>query len=209
MSDDSHKPEEDRLRVAFDAGRELHESARLLAAHRQMSLAALAREALAQLVERSSLLEEEVAVQKADRLKDRKAKFVKAVERRYYPILAARVCKLDLADVEQWARKDEKFAAAIEQAQLYFLCSLEIKKIAQLRTGKANAKDSYLYWQSFQNAHNPNHGRFKADAAAREYRGFIDEAYKIIEKDLTAAQAKATIEKIKGMAERRLARLGD
>lgn len=174
-------------------------------------MAALAREALAQFVEQATLLtdEAEVGTSKADSLKERKRKFVLAIERRYYPILAARLCKLKLRDIEQWAAKDAAFAQAIEEAQLFYLCSLEIKQINRLRQTKKNAKDSYLFWQSFMNAHNPNHGRFKADAAAREYRAFIDEAYKIIERDLTGSQAKKTIEKIKAMAERRLGKLGD
>lgn len=211
----SEQPEQaestERSRITFDVGSDLHKSALVLAAHQQMSLAALAREALAQLLERSTLLtdEAEVGATQRDSPKERKRKFVLAVERRFYPLLAARLCKLPLKDVEAWAAKDKVFAEQIEQAQLFFMCSLEMRQICRLRSGKKNAKDSYLFWQSFQNAHNPNHGRFKADAAAREFRGFIDEAYKIIERDLTGSQAKKTIEKVKTMAERRLAKLGD
>lgn len=212
MSEPAKPPEEpDRVRVTFDCGLELHKSALILAAHQNLSLAALAREALAQLVERSTLLvdEAEVGVAKGDTLREKKRKFLAAVERRYYPILAARLCKLRLQDVESWADKDKAFAQQIDEAQLFFICSLEMRQISRLRTGKKNAKDAYLFWQSFQNAHNPNHGRFKADAAAREFRGFIDEAFKIIERDLTTSQAKKTIEKIQAMAERRLGKLGD
>lgn len=203
--------EESRKRIAFDCEDELAQSAALLAAHRGMRLAALAREALAQLVERASLLEVEAEVEpkKGDTLKDRKRKFVVAIEKRFYPILAARLCKVSLRDVNKWVEKDPDFATAVEEAQLYYACSLEIRQINQLRKTKGQRKDGYLFWQSFMNAHNPNHGRFKADAAGREFKAFIDEAYKIIERESTKSQATKTIDQIKKMAERRLARLGD
>jgi len=201
----------ERGRVYFDAGSDLYSSAKVLAAHQQMSLAALAREALAQIVERSTLIadEDEAGVTKSDSLPVRKRKFILAVERRYKLNIAARICKLELKDVMKWAEKDPVFDEGIALAQQLFADRLEMKLVCQLRRVKSQGKDRFLVWQSFLNAHSPHHGRIKADQVAREYRGFIDEAYKVLAKDLTVSQAKKTIDKIKVMAERRMAKLGD
>lgn len=201
---------ESRGRITFETNPDLHQSARLLAAHRGISLSALAREALAQLIERASIVEDEdLKVGKRESRAEKKRKFLRAIERRYYPILAARAIGVPLSEVLAWAEKDTEFAEQIDEAALYFVTRLEMTQIRSLRSTKRNAKDRFLFWQSFMNAHNPHHGRFKADAAARDYRGFIDETYKIIERELTSSQAKSVIEKIKKMAERRLAKLGD
>jgi hypothetical protein len=204
------EPGRERVRIAFDAAEELATSCRLFAAMRGLPVSEVAREALADYLQRQKLVEVDAELENAPRKtkKQKQAVFLRATERFYFPVLAARRAKVKLSDVETWA-EDPEFAMLLQNAQEYFIASFEMKAVQPIRKQKSMGKQDFLYWQSFLNAHSKDHGRFKGEVAARDYADFIDKAYKVIDEQLSAAQAKQVKDALKEMAGKRLAKMSD
>lgn len=196
----------------FNVSAESYAHYRILAAHKEISMAELGRIALEEYVTRASLVkeEEEFASLPAKSKAERKSAVIKAMRKKYHVELAVVLAskgtdkEITVAEVQSYLEKDEKFARDFQEAQNYFVANFEMNPVFSMLANKKNEKDRFLFWQSFQNAHNPYHGRVKAELISREMIAFIDEAYKVVEESLGPTQAKLIKDKIKEKANKRL-----
>jgi hypothetical protein len=216
MEEEQGKNEEDKgkgyEKYQFNVSSEAYANYRVLAAHKEISMAELGRIALEEYVTRASLIkeEEEFANLPAKSKAERKAAVIKAMRKKYHIELAVVLAskgtdkEITVAEVQSYLEKDEKFARDFHEAQNYFVAAFEMNPVFSMIANKKNEKDRFLFWQSFQNAHNPYHGRVKAELISREMMSFIDEAYKVIEENFGPTQANNIKKQIKEKANKRL-----
>lgn len=144
---------------------------------------------------------EESAKPKRRSLKQRKADFLLAVERRYWFAPSCRLADVPRKEARGWLLEEE-FAAEHDESQYAYIEGVEAR---MLRFGKA--KGVVLAFLSFLNANHPKYGRVKIEFLNRFLGPFMDEVFKLIRQEIgggQGGQGEKLIERIRTSYEKRL-----
>lgn len=196
-----------RARIAFDVGEDDAAAYRVEAAKLGISVAELARQAMADKMDALHAASEESQFAKPQR--DTKARkqdrFLRAVERRYFVVAACRLAKVDRREVKSWIEDDE-FSSAFDESKAAFIESVESKL---LRVGAGKMKGQVIALLSFLNAHHPSYGRLRVEQISRLVGPLIESFYDVIREMAGEKLGESIVKRLRELAEKKLANYSD
>lgn len=196
-----------RVRIAFEVSEDTAAAYRVEAAKLGISLAELARQAMAEKLDR--LVEESEEALFAKPPRDTKARkqerFLRALERRFFVVGACRLAKVDRREVKGWL-EDEEFGELFTEAKEAFIESVERKL---LRVGAGKLKGQVIALLSFLNAHHPSYGRLRVEQITRLLGPLIESFYDVIREMAGDKLGDAIVKRLRELAEKKLANYSD
>jgi len=196
-----------RVRIAFDVSEDDAATYRVEAAKLGISVAELARRAMAEKLDALQAASEEGQFAKPQR--DTKARkqerFLRALERRYFVVAACRLAKVERREVKAWL-EDEEFAAAFDESKAAFIEGVEAKL---LRVGAGKMKGQVIALLSFLNAHHPSYGRLRVEQISRLVGPLIESFYDVIREMAGDKLGESIVKRLRELAEKKLANYSD